>query len=148
MTAEDVGPVSQYPPGGEIVLEQPNIEAGGVEHFHGSGCVPGETVSVLFDHEQVGTLVTDAQGNFAGSITIPIDTKPGPHLLTVRGSVCELNAVINVLGAAKSLAFTGASSHTGTYVLGGIAAVLFGSVLAFGARRRRSTFARHRPRPG
>ena len=124
---------AQYPPDAEIVVDDPNIEVGGVAAFRGSGCKAGEVLSVLFDGVQVGTLPTDSQGNFAGSISIPLGTTPGQHLLTVRGSACELNAVINVLGAqAAALAFTGSSSHTLTYLLGGAAAVVFGSVLVLG----------------
>jgi LPXTG-motif cell wall-anchored protein len=45
-----------------------------------------------------------------------------------------LNATVNVAGA---LAFTGSSSHTGTYVLAGVAAVVIGFVLVLWSRRRR-----------
>jgi hypothetical protein len=135
-----VAPAS-YPPSGGIVVDQPNVEVGGVATFRGSGCAPGETLSVLFDGTQVGTVPSDGQGNFAGSVTIPQGTSPGEHLLTVRGSACELNVVVNVLGAAatRSLAFTGSSSHTLTSVLVGAVAVMVGAVLVLGSRRRRSS---------
>jgi LPXTG-motif cell wall-anchored protein len=135
-----VAPAS-YPPSGGIVVDQPNIEVGGEEAFRGSGCAPGETLGVLFDGTQVGTVPSDGSGNFAGSVTIPGGTSPGEHLLTVRGSACELNVVINVLGAAatRSLAFTGSSSHTLTYVLIGAVAVMLGAVLVIGSRRRRAS---------
>lgn len=129
--------VQQYPPNGELIVDNPNVEAGGEVSFHGSGCAPTETVSVLFDGVQVGTLPTDSTGSFAGTITIPRGTRPGPHLLTVRGSTCELNVVINVLGAA-AIAFTGASSHTLTYVLAGAAAIALGCAFVVGSRRRHS----------
>ena len=135
---------AQYPPNGELVVDNPNIQVGGEEAFRGTGCTPRETVAVLFDGVQVGTLPTESDGSFAGKISIPLGTSPGQHLLTVRGAVCELNAVINVLGApAAALAFTGSSSHTITYLLVGAAAVVFGSVLVAGSRRRRSTGAPH-----
>ncbi len=146
IAADEIVAPAQYPLNGELVVDNPNIEVGGEETFRGSGCKPGEVVSVLFDGVQVGTLLTDSQGSFAGKITIPLGTTPGQHLLTVRGSACELNAVINVLGAA-SLAFTGASSHTLTYVLAGAAAVMLGSVLVLGSRRRRSAGAPRGARP-
>ena len=57
------------------------------------------------------------------------------HLLTVRGTGCELNVVITVTG---SLAFTGSSDRTSTFVLVGVAAIVVGLVLVVGARRRRS----------
>jgi LPXTG-motif cell wall-anchored protein len=125
----------QYPPTGGIVVDNPNVQVGGEAAFHGSGCVPNEVLQVLFDNKLIGTIASDSQGNFAGSLNIPPGTAPGVHLLTVRGSVCELNANINVLGGR--LAFTGSSSHTTTYVLGGIAAVVVGLVLVVATRRRR-----------
>ena len=103
--------------------------------FRGSGCLANETLQVSFDGHPIGTISADAGGTFAGSITIPPGTAPGAHLLTVQGSVCSFNATINVAG---NLAFTGSSSHTETYVLGGIAAVVVGFVLVVGSRRRRN----------
>ena len=55
-----------------------------------------------------------------------------------------LNADITVRGG---LAFTGSSSHTTTYVLAGVAAVVVGFVLVIGTRRRhRGVRGRSRPR--
>jgi LPXTG-motif cell wall-anchored protein len=140
IAADAIVAPAQYPPNGDIVVNQPNVEVGDQVAFRGSGCVPGETLSVLFDGGQVGTVPSDGGGNFAGSITIPVGTNPGQHLLTVRGSGCELNTVITVAGAqaTRALAFTGSSNHTLTYVLAGFAAVMFGGVLVFGTRRRRA----------
>jgi hypothetical protein len=129
-----VGGEAYTQPGG-IVVDNPNVDVGGEATFHGSGCLPGETLQVLFDGKLIGTIQSDSQGNFAGSLTIPLGTAPGVHLLTVRGSVCILNADITVLGGR--LAFTGSSNHTGTYVLAGLAAVVAGLVLVVGTRRRR-----------
>ena len=73
----------------------------------------------------------------AGSVTIPQGTSPGDHLLTVRGFACEFNVVVTVVGVAatRSLAFTGSSSHTLTYVLVGVVAVMLGAVFVLGSRR-------------
>jgi hypothetical protein len=132
------GPIvgaEQYPPNGTIVVDNPNVNVAGEATFRGSGCVANETLQVLFDRKRIGTIQSDAQGNFAGSLTIPPGTAPGVHTLTVRGAVCVLNATITVLGSR--LAFTGSSNHTGTYVLAGLAAVVIGFVLVVGTRRRR-----------
>jgi LPXTG-motif cell wall-anchored protein len=123
-----------YPPNGGIVVENPNVDVGGEVAFEGSGCLPNETLQVLFDGHPIGTISSDADGRFAGSISIPKGTAPGAHTLTVRGSGCVFNTTINVSG---NLAFTGSSSHTSTYVLAGIAAVVVGFVMVFGARRRK-----------
>ena len=125
---------SQYQPNGGIVVDTPTINAGGTETFRGTGCGPNEVLTVLFDGKVIGTITANAQGAFAGSITIPRDTPQGTHTLTVRGSSCELNATITVSG---TLAFTGASSHTGSTMLLGVAAIVLGLVLVVGVRRRR-----------
>ena len=133
----------QYPPRGVIVVVNPNVDAGGEAVFAGSGCAANEPLEVLFDGKLVGAISADAEGKFAGSISIPPGTTPGPHTLTVKGAVCVLNATITVAG---NLAFTGSSSHTGTYVLGALAAIMLGLVLVVGTRRRRQGI-RGRPAP-
>jgi len=125
----------QYPPKGVIVVVNPNVQVGGEVTFNGSGCAANEPLQVSFDGTPIGTISADAQGNFAGSISIPLGTTPGAHTLTVQGAVCVLNASITVVGG---LAFTGSSSHTVTYVLGALAAIMLGFVLVVGTRRRRS----------
>jgi LPXTG-motif cell wall-anchored protein len=135
VTQQDVTPApTQYPPNGGITVDQPTITPGGTETFRGTGCQANETLTVLFDGTVIGTITANANGDFAGSVTIPKTAAPGTHTLTVKGSVCVLNATITVSGA---LAFTGSSSHTSTYVLLGIAAIMVGMVLVVGARRRR-----------
>lgn len=127
---------AQYPPEGEIVIDDPDVEPGGTVVFQGGGCLPNEPLDIFFDGRPVGTLVADANGDFAGSLNVPVGTRPGSHLLTVKGSVCELNATVTVLG---DLAFTGSSNSTSTTVLVGVAAVVLGLVLVVGTRRRRTS---------
>jgi hypothetical protein len=67
-------------------------------------------------------------------MSVPAGTPSGTHLLTVRGAVCVFNATITVSGG--SLAFTGSSSHTSTYVFGAFAAIAVGFVLVVATRRR------------
>lgn len=129
------GGSAQYPPQGEIVVENPNAVVGGQVQFRGSGCQANEALAILFDDHPIGTISSDPSGAFAGEIGIPKGTAPGAHLLTVRGSGCVFNATITVAG---TLAFTGSSSNTSTYVLVGIAAVVVGLVLLVGTRRRRN----------
>lgn len=124
----------QYPPNGELVVDEPNIVPAGIVVFRGGGCLPNETLTVLFDGTPVATVAADAQGNFSGQLKLPVTTSPGAHVVTVRGSSCELNVNVNVAGA---LAFTGSPDHTRTIVLVGVLAIMVGLVLVVGARRRR-----------
>ena len=133
-TTAPSGGGSQYPPSGEIVVENPTVPVGGEVGFRGSGCVPNETLQVSFDGHPIGTIAADASGAFAGSIDIPKGTAPGAHFLNVQGTGCSFSTTITVAG---NLAFTGSSNHTGTYVLVGLAAVAVGAILVVGSRRRR-----------
>lgn len=101
--------------------------------YHGSGCGASDALTVSLDGNVVGNAVSDPSGAFSGSLVVPVATSPGAHLLTVKGSACELNITITVLGA---LAFTGTSNHTSTVVLAGLAALVLGLVLLIGTRRR------------
>jgi hypothetical protein len=135
-----------YPPTGDIVVEDPNVEVGGKVVFHGLGCGTNEPLQVLFDGNLIGMISADTLGSFAGSISIPPGTTPGSHTVTVRGAGCVLNTTVNVLGA--TLAFTGSSSHTRTYLLGAIAAIILGAVMVVGSRRRhRGIRGRRQPPP-
>jgi hypothetical protein len=134
------GGTAQYPPTGGIVIDDPTVGVGGEVAFRGSGCLPSESLQVLFDGQPIGTVGSDATGRFAGTIGIPRGTAPGTHRLTVQGTGCVFNTTITVVGS--SLAFTGSSSHTGTYVFAGIAAVVVGFVFVVGSRRRRRVLGR------
>jgi hypothetical protein len=128
-----------YPPNGGGVVENPTVPVGNDVVFRGSGCGANEQLVVLIDGKPSGTITSGPDGTFAGSITIPPGTAPGIHSLTVQGQHCVFNSTIIVQG---NLAFTGSSSHTSTYVLGGMTAVIIGSILVVGSRRRRRTIGR------
>jgi LPXTG-motif cell wall-anchored protein len=132
------------PPGG-IVVDNPVVQVGGEVAFSGSGCEANEPLQIFFDGHPIGTISADPSGKFAGSISIPPGTAPGAHSLSVRGANCSFNATITVQGG--NLAFTGSSSHTTTYVLGALAAIMVGFVLVVSSRRRRNGVRGRRLQP-
>jgi hypothetical protein len=137
VSAADAGPgVAAYTPVSVITVANPNVQVLGEVAFRGSGCSPNEPLAVSLDGANAGTINASATGDFAGSLTVPKGTTPGAHALTVRGAVCVLDATVMVEGA---LAFTGASSHTSTYVLGALAAIVIGLALVVSTRRRRGS---------
>ena len=99
VTADPTVLAEQYPPAPAASWSTTRTsDAGGEVTFRGAGCAPNEVLQVLFDGKPIGTITADARARSPGSITIPKGTAPGAHLLTVRGSVCVLNATITVLG--------------------------------------------------
>ena len=141
VTADPTVLAEQYPPvPGGLVVDNPNVQAGGEATFRGAGCVPNEVLQVLFDGKPIGTITVGQPGQLRRHrITIPRGTAPGVHILTVRG--LGLRAQRQHHRPGRTLAFTGSSSHTTTYVLAGIAAVVVGFVLVVGTRRRRGACA-------
>jgi LPXTG-motif cell wall-anchored protein len=121
-----------YPVTGGIVVEQPTVS--GEVVFRGSGCAANETLAVLFDGTQIGTVMAGQTGDFAGQVNVPPGTPAGTHVVTIKGATCESTFTVQVAG---QLAFTGSSSHTSTFVLAGIAAIVVGTVLILATRRRR-----------
>ena len=123
----------QYPPNGAIVVVNPDVDTGGQVVFRGGGCTGNEVLQVLFDGQFDRHDHLRRPGRVRRVDLDPVGTAPGVHALTIKGAVCVLNADITVRGG---LAFTGSSSHTTTYVLAGVAAVVVGFVLVVGTRRR------------
>jgi hypothetical protein len=121
-----------YPNNGGIVVEPPSV-AGEVV-FRGTGCAANERLNVYFDGTPIGTVAAGQTGDFSGSVSVPAGTPSGTHTVTIQGATCSSTFTVTVEG---TLAFTGSSSHTGTYVWGGIAAIIVGLVLVVATRRRR-----------
>lgn len=121
-----------YPVNGGIVVDQPNV-AGEVV-FRGTGCTANETLTVFFDGKPIGTVVAGQTGDFSGQVNVPAGTPAGAHVVTIQGATCESTFTVDVAG---QLALTGSSSHTSTFVLVGITAIVVGIVLLLGTRRRR-----------
>ncbi len=114
------------------MVEPPSV-AGEVV-FRGTGCAANEPLTVYFDGTPIGTITAGQTGDFSGAVTVPTGTPPGTHTVTIQGATCTSTFTVAVEG---TLAFTGSSSHTGTYVWGGIAAIIVGLVLVVATRRRR-----------
>jgi hypothetical protein len=152
-----------------------DVSAGSAIHVHSNGWCAGGSVTVTLSRPgrgsgrgrvrrnvALGTLVANGEGIVDGDFTIPADTSPGKHDITLTGQafgctearteVLSITVVpTQVLGttvvssaassAASSpvsgaLAFTGADA--GTLLAIGAAAVIVGTTALVGARRRRS----------
>jgi hypothetical protein len=93
----------------------------------------------------VGTATADARGRHSHQYTVPSDATPGPHTITATGpaadgSTLSLSATVTVRGAggqvgAGAIPFTG-SSNALPAVWIALAALVLGSALVIGARRR------------
>ena len=126
------GGTGEYPP--SVTTTQPPVVVGGEVVFRVSGCAANETLTVFFDGKPIGTVTAGQTGDFSGAVSVPPGTPAGSYPVTISGATCSASFTITVQG---NLAFTGSSSHTSTYVWGGVAAIIVGLVLVVATRRRR-----------
>jgi hypothetical protein len=91
------------------------------------------TVVLTSDPVTLGTVRTDAAGNFSAQFRIPATTPAGIHTITVRGSAASAQATVNVVSAAGVLGVTGTSA--GRLLMLGIACIAFGALLTIVRRR-------------
>jgi hypothetical protein len=134
------GPASaqEYPDAAVITVSDSSLACPSEDFtITGSGFLPGETVDIFFDSEQVATVEADSDGTFTVTIAAP-DAPAGEHTVAAVGeSGSDDTATVTcVTGAA--VAFTGANISMGLILLAALVAV--GAVALYAGRRRaRST---------
>lgn len=147
-TASAAPVLAAYGPttGPSITVSPTVVAPGGTVTITCTGFDPGETVIIVLHTDPVtlGTATADPSGDVHTTVTIPTNTTPGQHTITVTGetSGLTLSATITVEGAvtaaaapSSSLPFTGANVAATTGV--GAGAVAIGGGLVLAARKRR-----------
>jgi hypothetical protein len=135
------GPATaQYPDVSDVSVSDTSLACPGEDlTVSGEGFLPGETVNVFFDDQQVASVTAGDDGSFTVTITAP-DAAPGQHTVTAVGeeSGSDSSATVTcVTGAA--VAFTGANISMGLILLAALVAV--GAVALYAGRRRARTSA-------
>ena len=127
-----------------------SVAAGGAVTVSCTGWQAGSTVGVVLTSDPVTlpSLTADSTGKLAGTITIPTNTAPGAHTLTLSGKDSSganrtLTAGITVTAAGSTTSAVGSVPRTGSDVgpqlLVALLLVGAGGVLVEVARRRRLT---------
>ena len=135
------GPASahDYPEAAVITVSDTSLACPSEDFtISGSGFLPGETVDIFFDDDQVATVEADSDGTFTVTITAP-DAAAGEHSVTAVGeSGGDDSATVTcVTGAA--VAFTGANISMGLILLAALVAI--GAVALYAGRRRARSIA-------
>jgi LPXTG-motif cell wall-anchored protein len=128
-----------YPPSeGTGVVSKTTVESGGTVEFCGDGFAPDSEVIIEDNGTEVGTVVTDENGEFCVTLTL---TGAGTHVLTATGVGAGgedrvVTATVTVV-AAGGLPRTG--SDTILPAIGiGLGLVTLGTGLVYTVRRQRS----------
>lgn len=88
---------AQYPP---FIVTPSGVEAGGTVTFRGSGCEPGETVTLTVNGQVLTTTTADNNGDYSGSFVVNL--APGNYtVLATCGDVVNRHP-LNVRGAGVS----------------------------------------------
>lgn len=127
-----------------VTVAPTTVTAGGTVQATGANFRPGEAVSVVLNSDPVllGTITADADGNFAGSVTIPAGTVAGTHTLVFTGAVSgrTVSVTITVRGVVVTVSVKGGLANTGTpaqnIALAGLGLVGVGTTLTMVGRRR------------
>jgi LPXTG-motif cell wall-anchored protein len=140
-SAQDGGYGSTTTPGDEI--ETVTVVRGEQLDVVGSDCAPGSSVVVTWDDgTELTTTTADDNGDFVTTVTIPMSTSLGMHMLTATCGDLEQFLNVNVLAETLNnvdegtLARTG--SNTAPLVGIGAAALVLGGAFLYGARRPRT----------
>lgn len=131
---------AQYPP---FVITPSGVEQGGSVSFRGSGCQPGETVTLTVNGQVVATTTADNNGEYNSSFVVNL--APGNYTVTATcGNVVNTHP-LNVRGVSTStprpggtggapLARTGSDSNTLALVGAGLL-ILGGGAMVIGRKR-------------
>lgn len=113
--------------------------AGQTIHVTGSGCVAGEDVAFAFDGTPAGGAVADANGDFAGDVTVPSNATPGAHTITATCGTLVQSLEITVNPAPVAAAAIPRTGSSSTIPLTSVALALLavGGLFVLFARRRR-----------
>jgi hypothetical protein len=126
---------ADYPPGpAGIEISNAALSCPGEEFtVVGEGFVPGSSVDLFIDGDQVATVTADQNGEFSVTIQAP-DLGTGQHTVTAESSTGQTaSATVTCVGAA-AVAFTGRNISLGLVLLVVLLAV--GAAALFAGRRR------------
>jgi hexosaminidase len=148
----------QYPPAqNSLTVSDTTPTPGQTVDITAQTCVPGSSVTVTLDSDQVvlGTAAADSSGVAGMSATIPANTSLGAHTIIARctgsdGAPLTLTAAINVVAADGSgggsstgggLPRTGDDTSLPLARIGLALAAAGGVITAVAAKRRKATTA-------
>jgi LPXTG-motif cell wall-anchored protein len=139
---------AQYP---DIVVNPGTVEVGGQATVSGQGCAPNIAVTISLTPQgggapiEVGSGMTDADGNFTVTFTVPAGTDPGVYIVSASCGSLVRDTTITVAPAAVTPTTPGTGTgnlpRTGTDLkpLGLIGAALLGGggLVLLASRKRR-----------
>jgi LPXTG-motif cell wall-anchored protein len=143
----------QYGDTAQLTANPPTVNPGGTVTIAGSGfpgdCILGISVGSCAVADSIGTVTTDADGNFTLTWNVPDDQAPGDVLIcTTLGSV-QVTANVTVQSSAgTTLPPSAGGGHGGSgtlpatgsqvlpFVAGGVLLLVVGSLLVLSTRKR------------
>jgi hypothetical protein len=136
--------IGDYEGSALLTISPIEVEPGGTVTISGQGFPPGATVPLAFNGEEFAAPVTDEEGAFTITFTVPADIAPGVVTFEALCGAFTLTAQLTVLtpggGVTTTIANNGNLTPTGsdsTQLIQVAAALLaVGALLVFLARRQ------------
>lgn len=152
-----VGPVSPALAGGGpsdyadcvLTVDPSTFEAGAVVTVVGTGFQPNFETTIELGSELVGTVTTDATGEFTTEVVIPADAPSGPNTITavcdVEVNLVTTDVTVSSQGVTTTTLGGGRLPRSGSevepLVIVGAVAFVAGVAFVLVARRRRRSVA-------
>ena len=141
-----------YPTDATLTVNDPTPSCGQTVQVVGTGFLPNTEVTVSIAGQTVGTVMTDADGNFTFPYTLPTPCDAGDQVIRATDGTNTLLVSVTVSSttettatststtvATGSLPVTGSSGTTMHLVQAGILMVAGGGILLLATRKRRQT---------
>lgn len=135
-----------------FILTPPTVSQGGQVTISGQGCAANQTVEFSINGQVIGTTVTDVNGNFTVTLTLPSNLTPGTYTIIGTCGNITMSNTITITGGGNSgqgnQGGTGTTPITGSGLTepltrAGIALVLVGGLALAVSRRRREPEPSH-----
>jgi hypothetical protein len=140
-----------YPSDATLTVNDPTPSCGQTVDVVGTGFLPDTLVTITIGGQVVGTVTSDANGNFTFPYTLPdacvdgeqtIRATDGTNTLLVSITVSSTTRATATTTASGNLPVTGSSGTTLHLVQVGVLSVAIGGILLVATRKRRREDAR------
>ena len=136
-----------YPSNATLTVNDPNPVCGQTVNVTGTGFLPNTLVTITIAGQVVGTVMSDANGNFTFPYTLPVPCVDGEQTIRATDGTNTLLVNINVSSTTQTtvsgtLPRTGSSDTSLHLVQVGLLLVGVGGILLVATRKRRREDAR------
>ncbi len=140
LPATVAGAAGEYPDTPTLVIDQTVVPPCTTLTLTGAGFLPNTLVTITANGKVVGTVMSDANGNFTFPYPVPCDAVAGQIVFHANDGTNDLEVdatvVVQTATTTGTLPRTGSSDTTLRLVQGSVLLITMGGILVLATRRR------------